>query len=74
MQTLTITTDSADFIIKAKEILKTLAKFDGVKMSLDDEAGYQSRFGEYEADYEAIKRGELETYPLESLRDEVAKW
>ena len=43
-------------------------------MSLDDEAGYQSRFGEYEADYEAIKRGELETYPLESLRDEVAKW
>ena len=74
MQTRTIRTDNADFIEKAREILITLAKFDGVKLSLSDEAKYQSRFSEYEADIEAIRRGELETYPLEGIRDEIAKW
>jgi len=37
MQTLTIRTDNADFIEKAREILITLAKFDGVKLSLSDD-------------------------------------
>ena len=74
MQTLTIRTDNADFIEKAREILITLAKFDGVKLSLSDEAKYQSRFSEYEADIEAIRRGELETYPLETLKAEMEKW
>ena len=72
MQTLTIRTDNADFIEKAREILITLAKFDGVKLSVD--VKYQSRFSEYEADIEAIRRGDLETYPLEGIRDEIAKW
>ena len=74
MQTLTIRTDNADFIEKAREILITLAKFDGVKLNLSDEVKYQSRFSEYEADTEAIRRSELETYPLEGIRDEIAKW
>ena len=74
MQTLTIRTDNADFIEKAGEILITLAKFDGVKLTLSDEVKYQSRFSEYEADIEAIRRSELETYPLEGIRDEIAKW
>ena len=74
MQTLTIRTDNADFIEKAREILITLAKFDGVKLNLSDEAKYQSRFSEYEADVKAIRSGELETYPLEGRRDEIAKW
>ena len=26
------------------------------------------------SDVEAIRRGELETYPLEGIRDEIAKW
>ena len=26
------------------------------------------------SDIEAIRRGELETYPLEGIRDEIAKW
>ena len=74
MQTLTIRTDNADFIEKAREILITLAKFDGVKLNLSDEVKYQSRFSEYEADIEAIRRGELETYPLETLKAEMEKW
>ena len=45
-----------------------------MKLSLSDEAKYQSRFSEYEADIEAIRRGELETYPLEGIRDEIANW
>ena len=44
MQTLTIRTDNADFIKKAREILITLAKFDGVMISLSDEYKYHSRF------------------------------
>ena len=64
----------SDDIKKAKEILTTLAKFDGVTLNLSDEVKYQSRFSEYEADVEAIRRGELETYPLEGIRDEIAKW
>ncbi|MBF0983998.1 MAG: hypothetical protein HXK63_02465, partial [Campylobacter sp.] len=47
MQTLTIQADNADFIEKAREILITLAKFDGVKLNLSDEVKYQSRFSEY---------------------------
>ncbi|ORI06418.1 hypothetical protein A3835_08640 [Campylobacter concisus] len=74
MQTLTIRTDNADFIEKAREILITLAKFDGVKLNLSDEVKYQSRFSDYEADVEAIRRGELETYPLETLKAEMEKW
>ena len=74
MQTLTIRTDNADFIEKAREILITLAKFDGVKLNLSDEVKYQSRFSEYEADVKAIRRGELETYPLETLKAEIEKW
>lgn len=74
MQTLTIRTDNADFIEKAREILITLAKFDGVKLSVSNEVKYQSRFSEYEADIEAIRRGDIETYPLEGIRNEIAKW
>lgn len=74
MQTLTIQADNADFIEKAREILITLAKFDGVTLNLSDEVKYQSRFSEYEADVEAIRRGELETYPLETLKAEMEKW
>ena len=74
MQTLTIRTDNAVFIEKAREILITLAKFDGVTLNLSDEAKYQSHFSEYEADVEAIRSGELKTYPLEGIRDEIAKW
>ncbi|WP_459882149.1 hypothetical protein [Campylobacter concisus] len=74
MQTLTIQADNADFIEKAREILITLAKFDGVTLNLSDEVKYQSHFSEYEADVEAIRRGELETYPLETLKAEMEKW
>ena len=73
MQTLTIQAN-ADFIEKAKAILITLAKLDGAKLNLSDEVKYQSRFSEYEAEAEAIRRGELETYPFDGIRDEVAKW
>lgn len=73
MQTLTIQAN-ADFIEKAKAILITLAKLDGAKLNLSDEVKYQSRFSEYEADAEAIRRGELETYPFETLKAEMEKW
>ena len=35
MQTLTIRTDNADFIEKAREILITLAKFDGMRLNIN---------------------------------------
>lgn len=77
MQTLTIRADET-LISQIVAISKALANTTNQKLIIDDgyadEAKYQSRFSEYEADIEAIRRGELETYPLEGIRDEIAKW
>ena len=40
----------------------------------DDGKTMEQRIAEYKADIEAIRRGELETYPLETLKAEMEKW
>ncbi|WP_297969766.1 hypothetical protein [uncultured Campylobacter sp.] len=40
----------------------------------DDGKTMEQRIADYKADIEAIRRGELETYPLETLKAEMEKW
>ena len=40
----------------------------------DDGKTMEQSIAEYKADIEAIRRGELETYPLETLKAEMEKW
>lgn len=74
MKTITLRADEA-LINQILAISKALAEATNKKLeSITDGAEYQSRFSEYEADIEAIERGELTTYSLKGIRDEVAKW
>ena len=40
----------------------------------DDGKTMEQRIADYKADIEAIRRGELKTYPLETLKAEMEKW
>ena len=80
MQTLTIRADEA-LISQIVAISKALANTTNQKLIIDedypiydDSKTMKQRIADYEADIEAIRRGELETYPLEGIRDEIAKW
>ena len=40
----------------------------------DDGKTMEQRITDYKADIEALRRGELKTYPLETLKAEMEKW
>ena len=80
MQTLTIRADET-LISQIVAISKALADTTNQKLIIDEDYPIYDdgkttgqRIADYKADIEAIRRGELETYPLEGIRDEIAKW
>ena len=80
MQTLTIQADE-ELISQIVAISKALANTTNQKLIIgedypiyDDGKTMRQRIADYEADVEAIRRGELETYPLETLKAEMEKW
>ena len=73
MQTLTIRADEA-LISQIVAISKALANTTNQKLIIDDGKTMKQRIADYKADVEAIRRGELETYPLETLKAEMEKW
>ena len=83
MQTLTIRADETiiNQLVAIGKILASSANksFETLERGedypvYDDGKTMEQRIAEYKADIEAIRRGELETYPLEGIRDEIAKW
>ena len=80
MQTLTIRADET-LISQIVAISKALADTTNQKLIIDEDypiyddgKTMEQRIAGYKADIEAIRRGELETYPFDGIRDEVAKW
>ncbi|MBE9863174.1 hypothetical protein G6W41_03390 [Campylobacter concisus] len=80
MQTLTIRADEA-LISQIVAISKALANTTNQKLIIDEDypiyddgKTMKQRIADYKADIEAIRRGELETYPLETLKAEMEKW
>ena len=83
MQTLTIRTDETiiNQLVAIGKILASSANksFETLERGedypiYDDGKTMEQRIAGYKADIEAIRRGELETYPLETLKAEMEKW
>ena len=83
MQTLTIRADETiiNQLVAIGKILASSANksFEPLERDedypiYDDGKTMEQRMAEYKADIEAIRRGELETYPLETLKAEMEKW
>lgn len=83
MQTLTIRADETiiNQLVAIGKILASSANksFETLERGedypiYDDGKTMEQRIAEYKADIEAIRRGELETYPLETLKAEMEKW
>ena len=83
MQTLTIRTDETVMrqLVAIGKILASSANksFETLEQDedypiYDDGRTMEQRIADYKADIEAIRRGELETYPLETLKAEMEKW
>ncbi|MBC2881807.1 hypothetical protein H7R39_00680 [Campylobacter sp. Marseille-Q3452] len=83
MQTLTIRADETiiNQLVAIGKILASSANksFETLERDedypiYDDGKTMEQRIAEYKADIEAIRRGELETYPLETLKAEMEKW
>ena len=83
MQTLTIRADETiiNQLVAIGKILASSAdkSFETLERGedypvYDDGKTMEQRIAEYKADIEAIRRGELETYPLETLKAEMEKW
>ena len=83
MQTLTIRTDETiiNQLVAIGKILANSANksFETLERDedypiYDDGNTMEQRIADYKADIEAIRRGELETYPLETLKAEMEKW
>ena len=80
MQTLTIRADET-LISQIVAISKALADTTNQKLIIDedhpiydDDKTMEQRIADYKADVEAIRHGELATYPLETLKAEMEKW
>ena len=80
MQTLTIQADET-LISQIVAISKALADTTNQKLIIDEDyqiyddgKTMEQRIADYKADIEAIRRGELKTYPLETLKAEMEKW
>lgn len=83
MQTLTIRADETiiNQLVAIGKILASSANksFETLEQGedypiYDDGKTMEQRIADYKADIEAIRRGELETYPLETLKAEMEKW
>lgn len=83
MQTLTIRADETiiNQLVAIGKILASSANksFETLERGedypiYDDGKTMEQRIAEYKADIEAIRRGKLETYPLETLKAEMEKW
>ena len=83
MQTLTIRADETiiNQLVAIGKILASSANksFETLERGedypiYDDGKTMEQRIAEYKVDIEAIRRGELETYPLETLKAEMEKW
>nr|WP_314398475.1 hypothetical protein [uncultured Campylobacter sp.] len=83
MQTLTIRADETiiNQLVAIGKILASSANksFETLERGedypiYDDGKTMEQRIADYKADIEAIRRGELETYPLETLKAEMEKW
>ena len=83
MQTLTIRADETiiNQLVAIGKILASSANksFETLERGedypiYDDGKTMEHRIADYKADIEAIRRGELETYPLETLKAEMEKW
>ena len=83
MQTLTIRADETiiNQLVAIGKILASSANksFETLERGedypiYDDGKTMEQRIAEYKSDIEAIRRGELETYPLETLKAEMEKW
>lgn len=83
MQTLTIRADETiiNQLVAIGKILASSANksFETLERDedypiYDDGKTMKQRIADYKADIEAIRRGELETYPLETLKAEMEKW
>ena len=83
MQTLTIRADETiiNQLVAIGKILASSANksFETLERGedypiYDDGKTMEQRIADYKADVEAIRSGELETYPLETLKAEMEKW
>ena len=80
MQTLTIRADET-LISQIVAISKALADTTNQKLIIDEDypiyddgKTMEQRIADYKADVEAIRHGQLATYPLETLKAEMEKW
>jgi len=83
MQTLTIRADETiiNQLVAIGKILASSANksFETLERGedypiYDDGKTMEQRIADYKADVEAIRHGELATYPLETLKAEMEKW
>lgn len=69
----------ADEALKGKGLIDEASARDAIEQKseypiYDDGKTMEQRIADYKADIEAIRRGELKTYPLETLKAEMEKW